>query len=314
MTPTDYFYIRSVSTGNVVCSVKDQDPLRSQVMVAPPTLSDSELWYWKDQFIFNKANDLVLDIRKGRLRLIEDTEICLYHPKPLEEAHNQLWGIRSDAVDAYGKRMEGSYIYSLASNEWVLDIQVAENNSQKLVLFPLQPIDNDNQRWLIVPEGKLELTKNSETSYFSLEQDTINTPPPSTTPSPTYPFSSTDVNQFPQGLTPAKRGSHSAIFSIEAFKDYHNRVYGSQEANISDKGIAMATAYHIFQNWKLDQIAHDFISISGDVRSRLQLLTQKEVSKLLSNSALYSNNHKENTISLSSRLIIQLYDQTPISP
>ena len=46
----------------------------------------------------------------------------------------------------------------------------------------------------------------------------------------------------------------------------------------SDKGIAMATAYHIFQNWKLDQIAHDFISISGDVRSRLQLLTQKEVS------------------------------------
>lgn len=40
----------------------------------------------------------------------------------------------------------------------------------------------------------------------------------------------------------------------------------------------MATAYHIFQNWKLDQIAHDFISISGDVRSRLQLLTQKEVS------------------------------------
>lgn len=65
MTPTDYFYIRSVSTGNVVCSVKDQDPLRSQVMVTPPTLSDSELWYWKDQFIFNKANDLVLDIRKG---------------------------------------------------------------------------------------------------------------------------------------------------------------------------------------------------------------------------------------------------------
>lgn len=46
----------------------------------------------------------------------------------------------------------------------------------------------------------------------------------------------------------------------------------------SDKGIAMATAYHIFQNWKLDQIAHDFISTSGDVRSRLQLLTQKEVS------------------------------------
>lgn len=305
----NYFYIKSVSTGYVVSSQEDS-PLRSQVIVSPPKLSDLELWYWKDQFICNKANNLVLDIRKGRLRLIEDTEICLYHEKPLEEAHNQLWGIRKDAVDSYGKPLEGSYIYSLASNEWVLDIQVAENDGQKLVLFPLQPIDNDNQRWSIVPEGELVLScPQPNTSYFAL-QNTM-TPPASATSSPTYPFSSAE---FPQGLTPAKRGSHSAIFSMEAFKDYHTRVYDTQESNISDKGIAMASAYHIFQNWKLDQISHDFMSLSGDVRSHLQTLTQSEVSKLLSNSALYSNNHKDSASSLSSRLVLQLYDQTPISP
>lgn len=88
----------------------------------------------------------------------------------------------------------------------------------------------------------------------------------------------------------------------------------------SDKGIAMASAYHIFQNWKLDQISNDIMSdfplssSNNEIRARLQLLTQNEVSKLLSNTALYSNNNKENTASLSTRLITQLFDQTPISP
>jgi hypothetical protein len=44
----------------------------------------------------------------------------------------------------------------------------------------------------------------------------------------------------------------------------------------------MASAYHIFQNWKLDQISNDImtgfpLSSSGEIRSRLQLLTQNEV-------------------------------------
>lgn len=244
--PSDYFYIKSISTGNVVSAITHGDPLRSQVLVTPPTLSDAELWYWKGQFICNKANGLVLDIRKGklgddsvlikancrlsigRLRLIEDTEICLYHAKPLDEAHNQLWGVRNDAADAYGKPLVGSYIYSIVSNEWVLDIQAAENGTQKLVLFPLQPIDNDNQRWLFVPEGELSI-QDTKTSYFPTH---IMTPPDSITSSPTYSTSSPDISEFPQGLTPAKRGSHSVIFSMEAFKDYHNRVYGTQEGNI----------------------------------------------------------------------------------
>lgn len=240
----------------------------------------------------------------GRLRLIEDTEICLYTPKSLEEASNQLWAVRQDAVDAYGRPLPGSYIYSLCSNEWVLDVQPTEiENQRKLVLFPLQPIDNDNQRWLFVPEGELDLSVPIETileqmsttrknsvasvspstsshtaSYF----DTMMTPPGSISSSPSSSVNTT--TEYPQGLTPAKRGSHSAIFSMETFKEYHNRVYASQEPNVSDKGIAMASAYHIFSNWKLDQISDDImtgfpLSSSSEIRSRLQLLTQNEVRK-----------------------------------
>lgn len=248
MLPNGWFYIRSTSTGNVISATTNNDELlRSQVLVTPSTLSDHELWCWKGQFLSNKANDLVLDIRKGRLRLIEDTEICLYKTKPLEEAHNQLWGVRQDAVDAYGRSLPGSYIYSLCSNEWVLDVQQAsENENQKLVLFPLQPIDNDNQRWLFVPEGELDLTvpieqvlacittektispSNSTTSYFSAN-DMIVTPPGSVSSSPS---SNMVEGDFPKGLTPAKRGSHSAIFSMETFKEYHQRVYTMNEPSI----------------------------------------------------------------------------------
>jgi hypothetical protein len=41
----------------------------------------------------------------------------------------------------------------------------------------------------------------------------------------------------------------------------------------------MASAYHIFQNWKLDQISSDIMTLSssGEIRARLQLLSQNEV-------------------------------------
>lgn len=44
----------------------------------------------------------------------------------------------------------------------------------------------------------------------------------------------------------------------------------------------MASAYHIFQNWKLDQISNDImsdfpLSPSGEIRARLQSLSQNEV-------------------------------------
>ncbi|KAI8886927.1 carbohydrate-binding module family 13 protein [Backusella circina FSU 941] len=330
MSSTQWFYIRSINTGNVI-TAKDT-LLRSQVFVTKPTLDERELWSWKGQFLVNKASGLVLDIRKGRLRLIEDTEICIFKEKPLEEAHNQLWGVRDDIVDVYGKRLAGSYIYSLCSNEWVLDIQpvsggacsssdnedqqqqqqqqqVQEEQDEKLVLFPLQPIDTENQRWIFVPEGDLDLTvpikdiqMGNKNSYFSESM----TPPVSASSSPAY-----DAYEFPQGLTPAKRGSHSSIYSIDSFKDYHKRIYESHEPVVSDKGVAMASAYHIFQNWKLNQPDQMQFLSPSEVRNSLQSLTQKEVSK---NMNLYPTINEENACLLSSRLVIQLYDQTPISP
>jgi len=49
----------------------------------------------------------------------------------------------------------------------------------------------------------------------------------------------------------------------------------------------MASAYRVFQDWKLDQISNDImtgfpLSSSNEVRSRLQVLTQNEVCDIIS--------------------------------
>ncbi|KAI8989409.1 hypothetical protein BDB01DRAFT_539941 [Pilobolus umbonatus] len=316
MSTPDWFYIRSITTGNVIACPDSNDSLRAQAKVIPPTLSDLELWQWNGQFLRNKETGLVLDIRKGRLRVIEDTEICLYHEKPLEDAHNQLWGVKGNAVNDYGQTIPGSYIYSLCNTQWVLDIQTTEEG-QKLVLFPKQPVDNDNQRWLFVPEGDLDLSvpiteilhKEQIGSYFS--SDYI-TPPSSAAASPSY---SGNETNYPRGLSPAKRGSHPTIFSIEAFKDSHDRIYSTRENAVSDKAIAMASAYEIFQNWKLNQMSESIhFSSSSELRGYLQSLAQSEVNKLLSDNELYPSGHVDTIALLSGRLIVQLYDQTPVSP
>ena len=66
-----WMYIRNVSTGNVITAIthNKEDALRSQVMVAPAKRNDQELWRWDGQFLRNKSNDLVLDIRKGIILL-----------------------------------------------------------------------------------------------------------------------------------------------------------------------------------------------------------------------------------------------------
>ncbi|KAI8979589.1 hypothetical protein BDF20DRAFT_835593 [Mycotypha africana] len=320
---TEWFFIRSVKSGNVIAA-STNDPetaLRSQVIVTVPTLSDTQLWCWKDQFLYNKATNLVLDIRKGKLRLVEDTEICLYSAKPLAEAHNQLWGVRQDATDIYGRSLPGSYIFSSSSNEWVLDIQFAHDGTQKLVLFPFQSIDNETQRWLFVPEGQLDLTvpiseilaltKRPSYSSTASSASSIIVTPPGSVAFTDYPSPGVEL-EYPQALTPAKRGSHSTIYSAEVFKDYHFRVYQSQDTNISDKGIAMAAAYHVFQNWKMDQISDDIMAdlpSSSETRVRLQYLTKNEVMKILSNTQLYPANNKDNACALSGRLITQLLKQ-----
>jgi hypothetical protein len=65
--PSPWFSIRSVATGKLITCLSGPAPLlRSQVYVSSDPLSDSSLWAWDGAFLRNKANDLVLDIRKGK--------------------------------------------------------------------------------------------------------------------------------------------------------------------------------------------------------------------------------------------------------
>ncbi|KAG0169318.1 hypothetical protein DFQ28_001155 [Apophysomyces sp. BC1034] len=229
----DWCYIRSVSTGNVVSANRglvngEEDALRSQVYLYAPKQIDEELWRWDGQYIRNKATGLVLDIRKGRLRLIEDTEICLYNPKPTEEAHNQLWGVRDDVVDALGRRQEGCVVYSVCNAEWVLDVQSMVDGG-KLVLFPYQSIDNDSQRWSFVPESAINSPMMSAAATNVSELFSSSSSSSGSSPSsPIYDLSSPPPGaEFANGLSPAKRGSQSSVtmLSTEAYKECHQMVY-----------------------------------------------------------------------------------------
>ncbi|KAF7727419.1 hypothetical protein EC973_007583 [Apophysomyces ossiformis] len=287
----DWTYIRSIATGNVISARGDgADALRSQVYVRPPKETDEELWRWEGKYLKNKATGLVLDIRKGRLRLIEDTEICLYSMKPEEEARNQLWGMREDSVDALGRRLPGCVIYSVFHDDWVLDIQVNSVESEaKLILFPYQVIDNEYQRWSFVSDlhattSTLPMTttnshlhhnnnssnSNSNNNNYSNNNNHSNHAITSPAISP-YAFASPTVDlspstsssslhdmpmDFVHGLTPAKRGSQSSMsgLALDTYKQAHQCVYVERSGPRSDKTVAMAAAYQTWQKWKTDQL------------------------------------------------------------
>lgn len=82
----------------------------------------------------------------GKLRLIEDTDICVYSKKPADEASNQLWDFQNVTDDGEVVR-----IFSYSNNDWVLDIQFNGRGDRKLVLAPRQPFDDESQRWVFVP-------------------------------------------------------------------------------------------------------------------------------------------------------------------
>ncbi|KAI8059856.1 hypothetical protein BC940DRAFT_313170 [Gongronella butleri] len=151
-----WFVIRSTTGNKIVSCLPSAEPaLRSQVYVTPDFQGDHSLWTWMDTvYLQNKANALVLDIRKGRLRMMEDTEICVYSRKEGSEARAQQWGTRT-CVDDFGRKQPGEAICSLANDEWVLDMGAADDTGyDKLILFPTQTIDNDHQRWDFVPEAQ----------------------------------------------------------------------------------------------------------------------------------------------------------------
>ncbi|CAO3625013.1 unnamed protein product [Cunninghamella blakesleeana] len=350
----NWFYIRSIATGNVISCVSKVEPLlHSQVYVCPLKSSnkndhDESLWKWENNLLKNKATSLVLDIRKGRIRMMEDTEICLCEQKSEEESHNQQWGLR-ECVDDLGRKQKGTFIYSIYNQEWVLDVGSIDNHLKgyhRLILFPSQTIDNDNQRWLIDylnenPHQKDHLYSTNTTtndhshkhhpSSLKIDQLNINhqeDPATATTPSSIdaqsyHEFStssrsnsSADLSglNFPYGLMPAKRGSQSSVHSLSHFKDSHQLVYVQQNQNLSEKSIALAAAYESWQLWKKEQ---DDPSIPlkekhDKNRSTLQSMARNEATKLL-NDTNASNNH-QGVYNLVNRYIIQLYEQLPTTP
>ncbi|KAG2207677.1 hypothetical protein INT47_011797 [Mucor saturninus] len=225
-----WFYIQHKSTGKVIASACDDhnDHARSQVVVIKPRYTSNELWCWDEDCLKNKATGLVLDIRKGKLRLIEDTEICLYYKKPPQEAHNQLWGIRP-AAGSVGSAAEhplhqnqvGIVIYSICNSDWVFDICSHENPTEKerqnLILFPHQS-SSQHQTWDFIPENDVNTNAYAtvqepglvydDSSLESSLIDDYNYDRGSSVSS-----NSCESVGFAHGLSPAKRSSQTSLTS-----------------------------------------------------------------------------------------------------
>lgn len=147
---------------------------------------------------------------------MQETEICLYDAKPIEDAHNQLWGVRNE-VDSFGRSLPGFVIYSKSNDDWVLDIQDQEGSRKKLILFPFKSIDNEYQLWSFIPASEKDSpafaaagTNNTTTSTAMLPDSPATTISSSVSLSPVVvPENSTDYFS-PKGLSPAKRGSQTS--------------------------------------------------------------------------------------------------------
>lgn len=153
---------------------------------------------------------------------MEDTEICLYYKKSMEDSQNQLWAVQTESQPAEHplvrrrssqKTPIGSVIYSVTNSDWVLDVCP---EGQKLILFPYNQDVNDQQRWLFIPEKDSILTEEPTSLFDNKMADTstyeayYSTPvshsscSSSSTSSSSY---SIDSTGFAHGLTPAKRCS-----------------------------------------------------------------------------------------------------------
>lgn len=298
----EWFRIRSELNGFVIAidrSLPKQDLLRSQVYLYPAQRDDFELWHWDGQYLKNKATDLVLDIRKGRLRLIEDTEICLFTPKPKEKALNQRWSTRQ-CTDDLGREQPGCFVCSLCNDEWVLEVQHASSAQHpKLLIFPARDFDNENQRWVFEPADSIPDTQCNEADLAQL-----------------------DTTLDSQEASPSKRGSNSSVgsgSSVEAFKEAHMLIYLEHQPHVSDKTIGMAAAYQALQQWKLQQVeamaAFDSKSINSStpIQKLLQDIAEKEA-MLIYERCDQLNNNPQVAQSLAAMLVLKLHEQQPATP
>ncbi|KAG2187867.1 hypothetical protein INT44_000617 [Umbelopsis vinacea] len=300
----EWFRMRSLFNGYVVTIDRSlinntSELVRSQVYLCPAQNDAYELWQWDGQYLINKATKLVLDIRKGRLRLIEDTEICLYTPKPAEKAMNQRWTTRQ-CTDDLGREQNGIFICSLSNDEWVLDVQHTHaSQNPKLLLYPAKDFDNESQLWEF--EAADYMSENIPSSVSSsIDQLDISV----------------------REISPSKRGSNSSIGSggnVEAFKEAHMMVYLEHQPHVSDKTIGMAAAYQALQQWKLQQVEAltTFDNMASDewcmIQKRLQLLAENEAA-LIYQRCDQLNNNPQTAESLAAMLVLKLYEQQPATP
>ncbi|KAI8987278.1 hypothetical protein BDF20DRAFT_832229 [Mycotypha africana] len=189
---TRWFYIQHKASNKVIAVNKEeQEPLRSQALVREIEYNDYELWTWDEHYLKNKKTGLVLDIRKGILRLIEDTDICLFHKKPIDNAQNQLWAVKQKQENASieyqhplvrpssnnsissaggggggGGGSGGLMIHPLGNSDWVLDV---DSDERKLILFPYDYNQTlRRQTWEFIPENDISVLA-ATTSLFQEE-------------------------------------------------------------------------------------------------------------------------------------------------
>lgn len=144
----------------------------------------------------------------GRLRLIEDTEICLFQAKSLDDAGNQQWGIRPSR-DEYGRETPGVFIYTLSNEEWVVDLDihgVGSAKGAKLVLYPAKDFDNNNQLWAFTPA---DLAKAA----------------PEAGPPTNIETNDDDISAETRRRSQSSINSQSAETTLETLKECHHKAY-----------------------------------------------------------------------------------------
>ncbi|KAI7893920.1 uncharacterized protein EV154DRAFT_125918 [Mucor mucedo] len=150
--PEGYFFIKNQKHGLVI-TVVDTDKLAAQVIA---TQLDTEnynrqMWKHSDGYLFNKASDLVLDVRGGCI--VSGSELCQYKQKK-EGAENQQWGLS----------VEG-YIHSKNHKDVVLALSGTRKTSLSVYLANKKTPDHEEQRWnFVLPVFKQKTTTVTETT------------------------------------------------------------------------------------------------------------------------------------------------------
>ncbi|CAO3592402.1 unnamed protein product [Absidia cylindrospora] len=138
-------------------------------------------------------------------------------------------------------------------------------DGDKLLLYPqesMEPADT----WHWIAETSFPATATSATAAATTTE--WNGPV-----TPGLSSSSSFDTDYPQGLSPAKRGSQGSVslYSMDSFKDYHDRLYLEKDQHLSDKALSMAIAYH---SWI--STATTLMKDNGAEGGRVQLQNQAE--------------------------------------